>query len=126
MELIFFNHLQNRLFLIKNHFELSKNSNNHFGIKCHRAWKGKKRHRYDEKNLPIQCFRAYETPEQSFSDHAQFLVNNQRYKKCFEKKCYKHWSKELTKAYYASNRKYDKQLIRIIERYGLQEFDKIG
>ena len=43
---------------------LAINANNHFGIKCHQDWRGKKIfHDDDEKN---ECFRKYKNPLQSY------------------------------------------------------------
>ena len=51
--------------------ELSRKGNNHFGIKCGRAWKGP----YvlqddDERN---EKFRKYRSVEESYEDHSRFL-----------------------------------------------------
>ena len=56
--------------------ELSRKSNNHFGIKCHKDWTGKRTyHDDDEKG---ECFRVYDDPEQSYRDHSKFLADRQR------------------------------------------------
>ena len=56
---------------------LAKNANNHFGIKCHKDWKGKTiTHDDDEKG---ECFRSYKNPLRSYRDHSLFLVNRDRY-----------------------------------------------
>ena len=103
--------------------ELSKKSNNHFGIKCHSSWKGKKTYHDDDKKQ--ECFRVYKTVEDSYADHADFL-HKSRYAKCFELKItdYKGWAKELKNAGYATNPKYPKMLIKIIEDNKLYVFDK--
>ena len=103
--------------------ELSKKSNNHFGIKCHSSWKGKKTYHDDDKRQ--ECFRVYKTVEDSYADHANFL-HKSRYAKCFELKItdYKGWAHELKKAGYATNPKYPKMLIKIIEDYQLYNYDK--
>ena len=52
---------------------LALKSNNHFGIKCHPEWRGKRvYHDDDEKG---ECFRKYNSPI-DFKDHSIF--NNQR------------------------------------------------
>jgi len=104
--------------------KLAKKSNNHFGIKCHKDWKGKTtRHDDDQKN---ECFRVYKNPEQSFIDHSDFLVNGNRYDFLFELKPtdYKGWAKGLRKAGYATNPKYSKLLITIIEESELYKYDE--
>jgi len=41
--------------------ELSKKSNNHFGIKCHREWTGERVY-HDDDELQ-ECFRKYKVPK---------------------------------------------------------------
>ena len=62
--------------------ELSKKSNNHFGIKCKKGWKGKKVY-YDD-DAQNECFRKYSTVEDSYVDHTNFLMDNPRYGFLFE------------------------------------------
>jgi len=105
--------------------ELAKKSNNHFGIKCHSNWKGKKTYHDDDKKQ--ECFRVYKSVYDSYADHANFL-HKKRYAKCFELKItdYKGWAKELKNAGYATSPKYPKLLIKIIEDYKLFNYDKIA
>ena len=51
--------------------ELARMSNNHFGIKCHSDWKGKRVYYDDDKK--DDCFRKYNKPEDSFEDHGSLL-----------------------------------------------------
>ena len=45
-------------------------ANNHFGIKCHSDWVGKRiYHDDDEKG---ECFRVYKDPRTSYRDHSLF------------------------------------------------------
>lgn len=102
---------------------LAVKANNHFGIKCH-GWEGGKiYHDDDEKG---ECFRKYKSPNESFRDHSEFLVNRQRYAKLFQlrKDNYKGWARELRKAGYATDRKYPEKLIALIERYNLDKYDE--
>ncbi|MCK5857461.1 MAG: glucosaminidase domain-containing protein [Bacteroidales bacterium] len=104
---------------------LATKANNHFGIKCHSDWKGKKvYHDDDEKH---ECFRKYPFVEDSYRDHSLFLSRKKRYADLFDLKLtnYKGWAKGLKKAGYATNPKYPKRLIDIIERYGLDKYDTI-
>lgn len=105
--------------------ELARKSNNHFGIKCHRGWQGKKTyHDDDERN---ECFRKYKYVEQSYNDHSKFLVERKRYANLFTYKTtdYKSWARGLKKAGYATDKKYPTKLIKIIEDYELYRFDRI-
>ena len=102
---------------------LAADGNNHFGIKCHRNWKGKTMKVNDD--APNECFRVYKTAEESFRDHSDFLRYQDRYKDLFELKPtdYKGWAKGLKKAGYATDPKYAEKLIKIIEDYQLYRFD---
>lgn len=104
--------------------ELSRKSNNHFGIKCKKGWRGKKVY-YDD-DAKNECFRKYRTVEDSYVDHTNFLMDNQRYGSLFELKHtdYKAWAKGLKKAGYATAKDYDKRLIKIIEDNKLHRLDK--
>jgi len=104
---------------------LASKSNNHFGIKCHKGWKGERVYHDDDKK--DDCFRKYKYVENSYDDHSRFLSNRKRYAFLFKlnKKKYKSWARGLKKAGYATDRKYPKKLIKIIEDYKLYEFDKI-
>lgn len=103
--------------------ELAKKSNNHFGIKCHSSWKGKRTYHDDDKKG--ECFRVYNSVYDSYADHADFL-HKPRYAKCFELKItdYKGWAHELKNAGYATNPKYPKLLIKIIEDHELYKYDR--
>lgn len=103
--------------------ELSLKSNNHFGVKCHKEWNGDYvRYDDDKRN---ECFRRYDHPIGSFKDHSLFLKSRSRYSFLFKlkKDDYKGWAKGLKKAGYATDPKYPKKLIKIIEDYQLFRYD---
>jgi flagellum-specific peptidoglycan hydrolase FlgJ len=102
---------------------LALDANNHFGIKCHSEWEGKRiYHDDDEKG---ECFRVYRDPRSSYRDHSLFLISRSRYNLLFDLKIddYKGWAKGLKKAGYATDPKYSNKLINLIERYSLDRFD---
>ncbi len=103
---------------------LTKRSNNHFGIKCHKGWKGERVYHDDDEDQ--ECFRKYKNPDNSFIDHSLFLTQRSRYKNLFthRKDDYKSWAKGLRKAGYATDPKYPSKLIGIIERYKLYKYDE--
>lgn len=103
--------------------ELSAKSNNHFGIKCKSNWRGKKVY-YDDDHKN-ECFRKYRTVEDSYRDHTNFLLNNQRYAFLFDldPSDYKAWARGLKKAGYATAPNYHNILIKIIEDYQLYRLD---
>jgi flagellum-specific peptidoglycan hydrolase FlgJ len=102
---------------------LAQKSNNHFGIKCKREWKGKKV--YHDDDAPGECFRAYKDPKESYRDHSLFLVERERYASLFrlKKTNYKAWAKGLKKAGYATDPAYAEKLIGLIERLSLWKYD---
>lgn len=102
---------------------LAQNANNHFGIKCHKAWDGKTFYQDDDEK--DECFRSYDNAALSYDDHSLFLTGRERYSGLFQLKLtdYKGWAKGLKKAGYATNPKYADLLITIIERHNLDQYD---
>ncbi|NLE34453.1 MAG: LysM peptidoglycan-binding domain-containing protein [Bacteroidales bacterium] len=102
---------------------LATQGNNHFGIKCHSSWTGKKI--YHDDNRRNECFRAYRSAEESYRDHSEFLVAGSRYRDLFRlsNTDYKGWAHGLKKAGYATDPKYPELLIRKIEEYRLWAYD---
>ena len=103
--------------------DLAHKSNNHFGIKCHKNWSGRKvYHDDDAKN---ECFRKYRKVSDSYRDHSEFLKNRDRYAFLFDYKMtdYTAWAKGLKKAGYATHPEYSEKLINLIERFDLAQFD---
>lgn len=104
---------------------LAIRSNNHFGIKCHKGWQGKRvTHDDDAKG---ECFRKYKYPETSYEDHSQFLISRKRYASLFKLgyQNYKGWAYGLRRAGYATDKKYPQKLISIINKYNLTKYDRI-
>lgn len=103
--------------------ELTRKSNNHFGIKCH-DWTGDRV--YHDDDMAQECFRKYDNPNYSFRDHSLFLKNRPRYGRLFNLSIddYKGWARGLKAAGYATDPSYPKKLIGIIERYELHKFDQ--
>ena len=102
--------------------ELTRRSNNHFGIKCH-GWTG--RTVYKDDDAANECFRAYDNAFESFEDHSRFLATGQRYRSLFSLKTtdYKGWARGLKAAGYATNPQYANRLIELIQLYRLYELD---
>ena len=103
---------------------LAKEANNHFGIKCSTEWKGETILQDDDNK--DDCFRVYQSPEESFRDHTEFL-KRKRYAPLFEldKNDYRGWANGLKTAGYATNPRYAELLISLVERYDLSRFDRI-
>lgn len=102
--------------------DLAVVANNHFGIKCHNTWKGKRM--YEDDDQKNDCFRSYPSPDDSFEDHARFL-KRKRYEPLFSLKVtdYQGWAKGLKKCGYATDPAYATKLIHLIERYELFLYD---
>ncbi len=105
---------------------LAREANNHFGIKCHSDWRGKKTYKDDD--LRNECFRKYGSVTDSYEDHSRFLAERPRYAKLFtlNKKDYRGWAKGLQQCGYATDRAYANKLIKLIEDYELYLYDTGG
>ncbi len=104
--------------------DLAIRSNNHFGIKCHKGWKGQSV-KYDDDEI-AECFRKYKYPEESYEDHSKFLTNRTRYGSLFKFKTtdYVNWAYGLKKAGYATDSRYPEKLIALIRKYDLDKYDR--
>ena len=105
---------------------LALKANNHFGIKCHNGWKGRKIYHDDDERG--ECFRRYNSVYESYEDHSDFLRNVSRYSFLFELDPldYEAWAKGLKKAGYATNPQYAEKLVIIIEDNELHQYDIIA
>lgn len=105
--------------------ELALTANNHFGIKCHTTWTGR-RYYYDDDELD-DCFRVYRTVGESYRDHSLFLMTRARYLFLFDLDAhdYKAWAKGLKEAGYATNPVYAEMLVNIIESNELYRLDRM-
>ena len=103
--------------------ELTKKSNNHFGIKCHKEWLGD--HTFHDDDEKGECFRVYADPKTSYRDHSLFLTSRSRYSNLFkfEPGDYVSWAQGLSEAGYATDRRYPAKLIGLIEKFELHKYD---
>ena len=99
---------------------LTRNSNNHFGIKALGGWTGQVYHAWDDEPQKSR-FRVYASAAESFRDHSLFLKNNGRYRSLFSKSVYDYrgWAIGLQKAGYATATNYASALIGFIDTYRL-------
>ena len=104
--------------------QLSRSSNNHFGIKCKKDWTGEKV--YHDDDAKGECFRKYPSVEASYRDHAEFLDKSPRYDSLFvySSTDYRSWARGLKAAGYATAPDYAERLVRIIEENQLYLLDK--
>ena len=113
---------------------LARTAKNHFGIKCGSNWKGDAVYRedddYDDQGrLTKSCFRRYHNADASYVAHSEFLRDpNKSFRYGFlfrlEPTDYKAWARGLRKAGYATNPRYPELLITLIERHGLDQYDR--
>jgi flagellum-specific peptidoglycan hydrolase FlgJ len=109
---------------------LATRANNHFGIKCKSWWTGGQYFYADDDvnaqgQLTASCFRIYDSTQQSFEDHSLFLASSGRYHSLFRYGTdYQKWALGLQECGYATNPRYGKRLIQIIEKYHLYELDQ--
>lgn len=99
---------------------LTRNANNHFGIKAYGGWTGAVYLAWDDEAHKSR-FRVYGSAADSFKDHSAFLKNNSRYDFLFAKSVYDYraWAIGLQKAGYATAGNYAKALIGFIDTYRL-------
>ncbi len=102
---------------------LSKESNNHFGIKCKRKCKGCTCRNYTDDDI-YDMFRVFDTAWESYREHS-LLLNGARYKHLLKlhPDDYKGWAKGLRKAGYATDKRYAEKLIKIIEVMNLTQYN---
>jgi LysM repeat protein len=105
--------------------DLAIYANNHFGIKCHVGWEGPCFIKDDDEK--DECFRKYPSVLDSYTDHSIFLKSRPRYAQLFELNHtdYKGWAKGLKEAGYATDPRYTKRLLELIEKYALFKYDVI-
>lgn len=105
--------------------DLARRANNHFGIKVAGGWTGTYVVKSDDR--PDDKFRKYSCVEESYEDHSKFL-QKPRYACLFELSPtdYKGWARGLKSCGYATNPTYAQQLITIIEKYELHQYDVLG
>ena len=110
---------------------LTKIGNALFGIKAGSSWRGavytgKTIEYYDGKNPTsiVDNFRAYKSWEESVTDHSALLNGISRYKNVIGENDYRKACTEIWKAGYATDPTYPQKLIKLIEQYNLNQYDK--
>ena len=106
--------------------DLAKNANNHFGIKCKTEWTGPKT--YHDDDLKQECFRVYESAEESYKDHSNFLMTRDWYAFLFKLEASddKGWAYGLKKAGYATEKDYPQRLLKLIDDYQLHQYSMVA
>lgn len=114
---------------------LAMEARNLFGIKASKDWTGQVYKKQTKEQKPTgevytitADFRKYGSYLESIKDHDKFFVSTpwrvQNYKKVLEAKNYKTQALALRECGYATDLNYGHKLIQLIERLGLQQYDK--
>lgn len=109
--------------------ELSRKGNNHFGIKATKGWlEDGGSYLIFKDDKPGEKFCSYESVSDSYEHHSKFLKENARYADCFklESDDWQGWAEGLQKAGYATGSGYADKLKSIIERNGLDKYDRMA
>ncbi len=104
--------------------KLARANNNHFGIKCfqRKCRSGHCTNHSDDSHKDF--FRKYPNAWESWRAHS-VMISTGRYAKLKKHgRNYKKWAVGLKEIGYATDQNYDKKLIGVIERYGLQRYDQ--
>ena len=114
---------------------LAREAKNLFGIKASKDWTGEVYKKQTKEQKPTgevytitADFRKYGSYLESIKDHDKFFVSTpwrvQNYRKVLEAKNYKTQALALRECGYATDLNYGTKLIQLIERLGLQQYDK--
>ena len=100
---------------------LAQATNNHFGIKCFRKNCPEGHCSEWSDDNPDDRFRIYKTPEASWRSHSRLLASK-KYNSLIGSD-YIGWAEGLQRLGYATDKRYAKRLIKVIEKYDLSRFD---
>lgn len=107
--------------------QLSRECNNHFGIKASKSWlQNGGQYRLFDDDKPNEKFCLYASVADSYEHHSKILANSDRYKACFKLSPddYRGWTAGLQKGGYATNKQYASSLNAIIQQYHLDQYDQ--
>lgn len=111
---------------------LAQEGKNLFGVKADRAWQG------DVIEMPtreyvkgkwvnkVARWRKYKSWLDCLNDHAEFLQDNNRYKRAFSMKSGQQFARAVAAAGYATDPSYAEKLCSIIEAHNLEELDNFA
>ena len=111
--------------------DLTRRSNNHFGIKWidgmpfeHTTALDDDYDKISGKKIPSN-FVVYNSTEASYKHHSEFLMRYPRYRPLFKlsRTDYAGWSKGLQECSYATEKNYSNLLVNLINKYKLDNYD---
>lgn len=93
--------------------------NNHFALPCTPDWQG------GQYTAGGQCYRQYENAWTSFRDHSFYVTTGAFAQlRSLPETDYRGWAGALEKAGFSREKGLARQLVKVIEDYGLQEWDE--
>ena len=99
--------------------DIAKNYNNHFAIICGNDWNG------GTISNDGKCYRVYKTAWESFRNYSQYVTSGKfAHLTKFSSTDYHAWANGLEKAHFSADSNLSKNLIWIIEKYGLDDLDR--
>lgn len=99
--------------------DMASNYNNHFAIACGDDWNG------GSESANGICYRTYETAWMSFRNHSKYITTGQFEQMVrYNSKDYRGWAKGLENLRFSDDKNLSKNLIQIIEQYGLNDLDE--
>lgn len=107
--------------------QLSRECNNHFGMKASKSWfKNGGQYQLFDDDKPNEKFCKYASVGESYEHHSKVLAASDRYKACFKLSPddYQGWTAGLQKGGYATNDQYASSLNAIIKQYHLDQYDR--
>lgn len=122
-------------------YGISVIANNQYGIRANSNWDGKV---FDSRSYMLydsyddlvrikgasyaksaRIWRAYDSWDESVSDHSDLFLSSSRYAKVLTAEDYKEAAEALVNAGYTTDRGYIAMLINVIETYGLDALDDV-
>lgn len=122
-------------------YGISVVANNQYGIKAYNTWKGKV---FDERTDMVydsyetlaaiegasyardtSLWRAYDSWEESVADHSALFFGSKRFAQVLQATDYKDCARKIVESGYCSDNGYDRNLINVIESYGLNLLDDV-
>jgi len=99
--------------------DMARSGNNHFAIPCTEDWSG------DNGTYGGACYRHYENAWTSFRDHSLFVTSGEYASlRQLGSTDYKAWAKNLEAKRFSEFDDLEKNLIKLIEEYGLDQLDR--
>ena len=111
--------------------QLFTQANNIFGVKADKAWTGPTlsmpTHEFENgaSVLVNALWRKYSDQLSCITDHAQFLLNNERYKPAFQTATVGGFVNAVAAAGYATDPQYASKIMEIVNFHNLTQYDEV-